>query len=217
MPESLHLDDVTKQYGSGEPVLDGLTRTFDAGSVTMLVGPNGAGKTTLLRLLSVLAYPTSGAVRYGDLDIHAHPHRYLQNVGIVHAEAGLPEHLTAVELLEWILHSRGQWGDDAEDRIGDLFDRLFLDERRVNLIGTYSSGMLKKTQIAAALVAEPSVLLMDEPLRSLDSATTDAAIDLVDGFVDDGGLVVVASHLTSALSDLADGVMHLGETEEAAS
>jgi ABC-2 type transport system ATP-binding protein len=75
--------------------------------------------------------------------------------------------------------------------------------------------MLKKTQIAAALVAEPSVLLMDEPLRSLDSATTDAAIDLVDGFVDDGGLVVVASHLTSALSDLADGVMHLGETEAA--
>jgi len=215
MSESLHLDDVTKQYGSGAPVLDALTRTFDAGSVTMLVGPNGAGKTTLLRLLSVLAYPTSGTVRYGDLDIHAHPYRYLQNVGIVHAEAGLPEHLSAVELLEWILHSRGQWGDDAAERIGQVFDRLHLDERRVNLIGTYSSGMLKKTQVAAALIADPQVLLMDEPLRSLDSATTDATIDLVGDFVGDGGLVVVASHLTSALSDLADSVMHLGEPETA--
>jgi ABC-2 type transport system ATP-binding protein len=207
----LLLDDVTKQYGDGPPVLDGFSHAFEDGSLTMLVGPNGAGKTTLLRLLSVLAYPTSGTVRYGDLDVHAEPYRYLQHVGVVHAEAGLPEHLTAVELLEWVLHSRGQWGDGAADRIGDLLDRLALDERRVNLLGTYSSGMLKKAQIAAALIAEPDVLLMDEPLRSLDSATTDAAIDLVDDVVAAGGLVIVASHLTSALEPLADDILRLGD------
>ncbi len=211
MPASLRLDHVTKQYADGAPVLDGLTRTFDAGRMTMLVGPNGSGKTTLLRLLSVLAYPTAGTVRYGDLDIHAHPYRYLQHVGIVHAEAGLPEHLTAVELLEWILRSRGKWTGRATERIGALLDDLSLDERRTNLLGTYSSGMLKKTQIAAALIADPEVLLMDEPLRSLDRATTEATLDKIEGFVAGGGLAVVASHLTSGLSGRADDVLRLGE------
>jgi len=211
MASSLVLDDVTKRYGDGPAVLDGLTRTFAPGTLTLLVGPNGAGKTTLLRLLSVLAHPTTGTVRYGELDVHAHPYRYLQQVGLVHADAHLPEHLTAVELLEWILRSRDCWSDDAPDRIAALLDRLRLDERRENLIGTYSSGMTQKTQIAAALVAEPTVLLMDEPLRSLDTATADATIALIDQFVADGGLAVVASHLTDPLADRADATFALGD------
>ena len=210
MAASLVLDDVSKRYGTDAPVLNGLSHTFAPGTLSLLVGPNGSGKTTLLRLLSVLAYPTTGTVRYGDLDVHAHPHRYLQQVGLVHAGTELPEHLTAVELLAWVLRSRDQWSDDAPDRIADLLDRLHLDDRRNNLIGTYSSGMTQKTQIAAALVAEPTLLLMDEPLRSLDTATTDATIELIDQFVADGGLAVVASHLTDALTDRADASLSLG-------
>jgi ABC-2 type transport system ATP-binding protein len=210
MASPLVLDSVSKRYGDGPAVLDGLTHTFNPGTLSLLVGPNGAGKTTLLHLLSVLSYPTSGTVRYGDLDVHAHPYRYLAHVGLVHADAQLPEHLSAVELLEWILRSRSGWTEEAPDRIAALFDRLQLDDRRENLIGTYSSGMTQKTQIAAALVAEPEVLLMDEPLRSLDTATADAAIDLLDTFVADGGLAVIASHSTDALSAMADATLTLG-------
>ena len=213
MASSLVLDNVTKRYGDGPAILDGLSRTVEPGTLTLLVGPNGAGKTTLLRLLSVLAYPTTGTVRYGDLDVHAHPHRYLQQVGLVHADAQLPEHLTAVELLTWILRSRNQWSDDAPTRIAAFLDRLRLDDRRENLIGTYSSGMTQKTQIAAALVAEPDVLLMDEPLRSLDTATADAAVELLDQFVADGGLAIVASHLTDPLSAQADATLSLGDPD----
>jgi ABC-type multidrug transport system, ATPase component len=210
MASSLVLDDVTKRYGDGPPVLDGLNRTFTPGTLTLLVGPNGAGKTTLLRLLTVLGHPTRGTVRYGELDVHAAPYRYLQDVGIVHADSQLPQHLTAVELLEWILRSRDAWTDTSPDHIDTLLNRLRLDERRGNLIGTYSSGMAQKAQIAAAFVAEPSVLLMDEPLRSLDTATADATVDLIDRFVDDGGLAVIASHLTDALAPLADATFSLG-------
>jgi len=210
MASSLVLDDVTKRYGDGPAVLEGLSRTFAPGTLTLLVGPNGAGKTTLLRLLSVLAYPTTGTVRYGDLDVHAHPYRYLRDVGLVHAGSQLPEHLTAVELLTWVLRSRNGGTDDTPDRIAVLLDRLQLDERRENLIGTYSSGMVQKTQIAAAFVAEPSVLLMDEPLRSLDTATADATVELIDDFVADGGLAVIASHLTDPLAPLADATLALG-------
>ena len=209
MASPLVLTDVTKRYGDGPPVLDALSHRFAPGTLTVLVGPNGAGKTTLLRLLSVLAYPTTGTVQYGDLDVHAHPHRYLAHVGLVHAEVGLPEHLTAPELMEWILRSRGGWEDGGPERISALLDHLRLDERRSNRIGTYSSGMTQKAQIAAALIAEPDVLLMDEPLRSLDTATTEATVALIEDFVADGGLAVVASHLTDALSPLADDTLSL--------
>lgn len=209
MASPLDLKNVTKRYGDGPPVLEGWSRTVDPGTLTLLVGPNGTGKTTLLRLLSVLAYPTAGTVHYGSLDIHEHPHQYLKHVGIVHAGAQLPEHLTAVELLTWILRGRNQWDEGAPDRIDALLTTLQLDEQRANLIGTYSSGMVQKTQIAAALISEPSVLLMDEPLRSLDTATADATVELVDDFVDGGGLAVVASHLTDALRPLADDIVTL--------
>lgn len=211
MASSLVLDHVTKRYGDGAAVLNEWSRTVDAGTLTLLVGPNGAGKTTLLRLLSVLAYPTSGAIQYGSLNIHEHPHQYLQHVGIVHAGPQLPEHLTAVELLTWILRGRDHWDEGGPDRIDSLLSTLQLDEQRSNLIGTYSSGMVQKTQIAAALISEPDVLLMDEPLRSLDQATADATVDLIDDFVDRGGLAVIASHLTDALRPLADATLTLGK------
>lgn len=210
MTDALHLDDVTKRYGRGAPVIEGMTRTFVPGTVTELVGPNGSGKTTLLRLLSVTAYPTRGAVRYGTLDVHAHPYRYLQHVGVVYAEAGLPEHLSAVELLTWILRARDRWQADGPARIAELLDALGLDERRKNLIGTYSSGMLQKTQIAAALAARPRVLLMDEPLRSLDTASSEATVELVRGFKAGGGLAVIASHLTGMLRRVVDDTVALG-------
>ncbi len=212
MADTLTLDALSKRYGDGPSILSNLSRSFDPGTLTLLVGPNGAGKTTLLRLLAVQAYPTSGTVRYGEIDVHEEPYRYLQRVGLVHAGPELPEHLTAEELLEWILRSRGHWTDDeGPARIAALLDRLRLDERRENLIGTYSSGMTQKAQVAAAFVAEPSVVLMDEPLRSLDTATTEATVDLLREFVADGGLAIVASHLTDALRPHADATMRLGE------
>ncbi len=209
----LVLDSVSKQYGQHEPVIQSMSHAFEPSTLTMLIGPNGAGKTTLLRMLSVLAYPTDGQVLYDDFDVHDTPYRYLKHVGVVHAEAGLPEHLTAVELLEWVARSRETWSDSGETQIGELLDRLRLDERRVNLLGTYSSGMLKKAQIGAAFIAQPNVLLMDEPLRSLDRATTEATIDMVGEFVEGGGIGIVASHLDSELRELATDIVHMGEDE----
>ncbi len=211
-PETaLTLDRVTKRYGQGASVLADLSARFEPGTATGLVGPNGSGKTTLLRLLTVLSVPTSGQVRWGTLDIHAHPYRYLQHVGIVHDRPALPEALTATELLEWVLRARRQWDAASPGRIAALLDAVRLDERRTNLIGTYSSGMRRKAQLAAAFVARPSVLLMDEPLRGLDTESTAAALALVERFRAEGGIVLVASHRHAALDGLVDGALELGD------
>lgn len=217
MADALVADAVTKQYGQQAPVLRAFSHRFAPGTLTVLTGPNGSGKTTLMRLLSVLATPTEGAVRYGDRVIHESPHRYLRHVGIVHAEAVLPEQLTAVELLQWVMRSRGAWsGGNGADTVRAWLDRVDLDERRTQRIATYSSGMVKKTQIAAAFVAGPDVLLMDEPLRSLDAQARTATLDALTAFRDRGGLAVVASHLTDDLLACTDDHLTLSAPTTAA-
>jgi ABC-type multidrug transport system ATPase subunit len=207
MPDVLRLEDLSKRYGQGAYIFEGLSHSFAPGTATGLVGPNGSGKTTLLRLLSVLSYPTRGRVCYGDLDVHAHPYRYLQHVGLVHDAAELPQYLNAVELLEYVLRARGSWDEAAALRVDQLFDRLMLDERREQLIGTYSSGMLKKVQIALALAVQPAVLLMDEPLRGLDEASTQHTLALLRGFKAGGGILIIASHLRAHLAALCDAFL----------
>ena len=208
-PSALHLDDVSKRYGQGAYVLSGLGYTFRSGEATGLVGPNGSGKTTLLRVLSVMSYPTSGQVRWGELDVHRHPHRYLQDVGVVYDAADLPPYLSATELLEYVLRARGRWDADAPARTSALLTRLRLDERRENLVGTYSSGMLKKTQIALGLAVAPRILLMDEPFRGLDEESLYAAVEALQEFKQGGGILIVASHRQDLLERLCDGFIRL--------
>lgn len=214
-PEPLVLHGVTKRYGQGAPVIAGLDWTFAPGTATGLVGPNGSGKTTVLRLLAALAYPTAGRVTYGNLDVHAHPYRYLQHVGLVHTHADLPHYLSAVELLEWILRARQDWNDAAPARLDALLDHVRLDERRHNLIGTYSSGMVQKTQMAAALIHQPALLLMDEPFRGLDAESTRAVLEMLQAFNAAGGLLVVSSHDRHLLDALCDAWIDLAPAQPA--
>ncbi len=207
MPDSLTLHEVSKRYGQDRFVIESLSHTFAPGTATGLVGPNGSGKTTLLRMLSVLSYPTSGRITYGNLDIHEHPHVYLRATGIVHDGMELPQYLSAVEATEYVLRARGLWSEAARARAAALFDALMLDERRDNLIGAYSSGMLRKAQIALALSVEPSLLLMDEPFRGLDEDSTAAALRLLMHFKNAGGLIIVSSHLKVTLESLCTGIL----------
>lgn len=202
--DDLIVDQVTKRYGQGPAVLSNLSYTFGSGTATGLIGPNGSGKTTLLRLLSITSFPTEGTISYGGIDIHKKPHSYLGKVGIVHDESALPRFLNAVELLEYALRSRNAWYEDSPKYISEILDRLNLDERRKQLIGTYSSGMFKKTQIAMALIAKANVLLMDEPFRGLDTESLDAALQLFKQRKAEGSILVIASHRRDMLDDLCD-------------
>ena len=209
----LRLDGVSKTYLYGPTVIDGLSHTFEPGTATAIVGPNGSGKSTLLRMLTVLSRPNEGRVLYGEppYTVHDAPHRYLASVGIVHDGADLPGYLTATEALAWIARARGLWDDDASPAAhAALLDDVLLDERRDALIRTYSAGMTRKTQLATALVARPSVLILDEPFRALDTEATARSGALLAAFRDAGGTVVVSSHRADLLAELCDARLDLG-------
>jgi len=206
----LTVDGLTKKYVYGPVVLRDLSHTFAPGTATALVGPNGSGKSTLLRVLGALSPPTTGHVRLGEVDVHAHPHRFLASAGVVHDLPDLPGYLTGMEALEWIARERGTWDEGAPARHAALFDALHLDERRDALIRTYSSGMARKTQLALAFVGGPSVLLLDEPFRALDAEATEDALSLLMAFRDGGGLVVLSSHRADLLARLCDATLDLG-------
>ncbi|HKJ31509.1 MAG TPA: ABC transporter ATP-binding protein [Balneolales bacterium] len=201
--QPLDLTNISKRYHMGQYVIENLTYHFEPNSATGLVGPNGSGKTTLMRLLSTAAYPTQGTITYGSLNIHEHPHQYLEQVGVVSDEPELPQYLTAVELLEWICRSRNLWDTTSVQKISELLDRLSLDERRNNLIGTYSSGMMKKTQLAAALIIQPEILILDEPLRGLDLQTRETTMQILTEFKN-AGILILSSHMKESLESLCD-------------
>jgi ABC-type multidrug transport system ATPase subunit len=209
LPDSLVVQDISKRYGTGRPVIAGFSHQFEPGSITALVGPNGSGKTTLSRLLCVLSFPTSGRILYGDVDIHLHPSRYLRHVGVVDDAAELPHYLSAVELLEWIARERGTFDTLKPDGLSELLEAVLLDERRDELIGTYSSGMIRKTQLAAALAARPAVMILDEPFRGLDAESFAAALGIIRQFAASGGIVVMSTHRREVIDTLSDTIIEM--------
>jgi ABC-2 type transport system ATP-binding protein len=200
---SLFTTDLSKRYGENALILSGLSYTFEPGTATGLVGANGAGKTTFLKILSTSAFPTGGTVMYGALDIHKEVHQYLAHVGMVGDTGDLPQFLTAQELVEAVVRQRGLWSEsNSAADIDALFARVELDERRTSLIGTYSSGMMQKTMIAAALAARPDILLLDEPFRALDEASVRSVMDILKEFTVAGGIVLISSHQREYLEEL---------------
>lgn len=202
----LKLKNLTKQYKPGRPIFSDISREFSKSNIVGLIGPNGSGKTTFLRILSVNSFPTCGEVLFDGLNIHESPHKYLQHVGLVHDEESLPNHLSARELLEWVMRSRSIWIESGAEKINQILDKLALVERD-EPIGTYSTGMKKKTQIAAALIVEPELMILDEPLRGLDASTREIVFDLLAEASQKDKLVLMSSHSMGSDPDFFDEII----------
>src|ERR671916_1320643 len=167
MTDVIRTEALVKRYGN-VVALDGLDLTVPKGTVLGLLGPNGAGKTTAVRILSTLLDPDEGTVEVAGLDVRAQPDKVRERIGLSGQNAAVDEHLTGYENLDMVgrLYHLGK--KEARARARGLLDEFDLAEAADRPTKTYSGGMRRRLDLAAALVANPAVVFLDEPTTGLD-------------------------------------------------
>lgn len=199
------VDHLSKRFG-GVTAVDDVSFTVEAGTVAGFLGPNGAGKSTTLRALCGLSHPDSGSAtimgrRYADLDNPAASVGVLLDAGAMHPGRSGRELLTLAAITTGMPKAR-------VDEVLDLV-QLTRDEAR-RRVGTYSLGMRQRLGVAHALVADPKVLLLDEPANGLDPQGIWWMRSLLRQFAADGGAVLLSSHLLHEVQQIADQLIIIG-------
>ena len=205
----------------GEPAIEvrGLRKSFEkkeavagidldiaAGSLAGLVGPNGAGKTTTLSMMTGLLRPDAGRILINGIDVWADPPAAKAVIGVVPAEARLFERLSGEELLEYAGRLRGLPAAEARSRAAQLLDVLGLTDDAKRLVADYSTGMRKKAALGCALIHNPSVLFLDEPLEGVDPVSADVIRRLLTRLVGTGATVLFSSHVMELVEQICDHV-----------
>jgi len=207
-PAPLRVAGLTRSYGEVRAV-DALDLDVRAGEIVGFLGPNGAGKTTTLRMCSGLLRPDAGEIWIAGHALHAEPRKAKARLGFVPDRPFLYERLTALEFLDFIGALYEVPASLAAERARMLLERLALDREADHLIETYSLGMRQKAAVAAALLHEPPLLLLDEPLQGLDPKGARALKDLLRERATAGCGVLVSTHLLEVAERLCDRVVIL--------
>lgn len=196
---------LSKAYGERVAVRE-LSLRVEAGEVMGFLGPNGAGKTTTIRMLMGLLRPSAGSARILDLDCHADSVALKRVVGYMPDEPYLYPYLSGLELLELVGGLHGLDGREARRRAGALSERFGLGADARAYTVTYSFGMKKRLALAAALLHEPRVLILDEPTAGLDPRGARDMRDTVAQLAADGRTVFVSTHLLEAAERICQRV-----------
>jgi ABC-2 type transport system ATP-binding protein len=205
-----------KSFGDKEAVA-GIDLEIAPGSLAGLIGPNGAGKTTSLSMMTGLLRPDAGQVLINGLDAWADPVAAKAIIGVVTADARLFERLSGAEMLEYAGRLRGLPAGEARSRAAQLLDVLDLTADAKRLVADYSTGMRKKTSLGCALIDNPAVLFLDEPLEGVDPISADVIRRLLTRFVGSGSTVLFSSHVMELVEQVCDHVSIIDNGEIVAS
>jgi ABC-2 type transport system ATP-binding protein len=203
-PVALALRGLTKRYD--RPAVDGLDLTVYGGEFYSLLGPNGAGKTTTLRMIVGLLKPDGGTITVGGIDALADPVAAKQVVAWVSDEPMIYDKLTPLEYLEFVA---GLWRIDApvgEARARELIDWLGLTPNMHERCEGFSKGMRQKVALAGALVHDPKLIILDEPLTGLDAGSARQVKTVLRERVAAGGTVVMTTHILEVAERMADRI-----------
>jgi len=207
----IELHDVSKLYGD-KLAVDGLTLTISRGELFAFLGPNGAGKTTTIKMLCGLLFPSRGTIRIGGYDVQKQGDLARQIISYVPDQPFLYEKLTGREFLEFIREMYGMDPVQGRKRIAELIEVFELDSFVDDLTESYSHGMKQRTVFAAALLHQPEVLIVDEPMVGLDPKSQRLVKNLMRQEVARGGTVFMSTHLLGDVEELATriGIVHRG-------
>jgi ABC-2 type transport system ATP-binding protein len=193
LPVALSLVNVRARYGRHLAV-DGVSLDVRRGEVVGLLGPNGSGKSTLLAVAAGVLEPFEGLVLLDGRPRSADPAAFAARIGLVPQECGLYDELTAAENLFFFGKLYGLSGHDLRRRVVRALARVGLTGRGGQRVETYSVGMKQRLNLAAALVHDPPVLLLDEPAAALDPTARDALHADLTRLRDDGHAVLLSTH-----------------------
>ncbi len=176
---AIHVEDLRKTFGDVR-ALDGLAFTVEPGSVFGFLGPNGAGKTTTIRILTGLARASGGRAWVNDVEVTAAKGQVARQIGYLPQDPAFYPWMTATELLDHVGRVFGLSSRECQIRTRELLDLVGLTEAARRRVGGFSGGMRQRLGIAQALVNRPLVLLLDEPVSSLDPAGRRELLQLIE-------------------------------------
>jgi ABC-2 type transport system ATP-binding protein len=195
-------DGLTKRFGARVAV-DGVALRIPRGSAFGYLGPNGAGKTTLIRMLLGLTPPSAGSMRLLGLPMPEGRAAALSRVGAIVEEPRFHNYLTGRENLSIVAAAREP---EAHDRIDGALARVGLAKRADERVRAYSLGMRQRLGVARCLLADPELLILDEPMNGLDPAGMEDFRQMIRGLVDEGRTVVLSSHLLDEVEKTCDAI-----------
>ena len=203
-PDALELKGLTKSFD--RPAVDGLDLSVRAGEFYALLGPNGAGKTTTLRMVAGLLEPDAGEISIFGVDARRDPVAAKRLVAWVSDEPMIYEKLTPFEYLEFVA---GLWSLDAaaaEARARELFDWLGLAPHAHERCQGFSKGMRQKVALAGALVHDPRLIILDEPLTGLDAGSARQVKEVFAERVRSGVTVIMTTHILEVAERMAERI-----------
>jgi ABC-2 type transport system ATP-binding protein len=206
MTDMIRTEGLVKRYGK-VTALDGLDLEVPKGTVLGLLGPNGAGKTTAVRILTTLLEPDEGTATVAGLDVMREPDKVRERIGLSGQAAAVDEHLTGFENLDMVgrLYHLGRTA--ARARARELLVEFALDEAGDRPTKTYSGGMRRRLDLAAALVARPDVVFLDEPTTGLDPRSRNQMWETIQELVRNGSTVLLTTQYMEEADRLADDVV----------
>jgi len=207
----IEIQHVFKKFGEKEVIHD-LCLEISGGELFAYLGPNGAGKTTTIKMLTGLLKPTSGRILLKGCDIEKEPLRAKRVISYVPDIPYLYEKLTPGEFLTFIGNLYGLNGRVLDEKINHLFTLFDLHEFRGVLIEALSHGMRQRLVFSAALLHDPEILIIDEPMAGLDPRSARLVKDILRQRADNGTTVFLSTHSLSVAEELADriGILHHG-------
>ena len=206
MREMIRATGLAKKYKTVE-ALSGLDLTVPEGKVLALLGPNGAGKTTAVRVLATLIEPDAGSAEVAGIDVLADPAGVRARIGLSGQYAAVDEHLTGYENLEMVGRLYGFPKARARTRGRELLERFDLSDAADRPSKTYSGGMRRRLDLALALVAEPPVLILDEPTTGLDVRSRQQMWEVIRELVSSGATLLLTTQYLEEADRLADDIV----------
>jgi ABC-2 type transport system ATP-binding protein len=200
---------LAKRFGE-KVAVDRLDLVVPTGSFYGLVGPNGAGKTTTLSMATGLLRPDAGTAAIHGVDVWAHPVEAKAMIGNLADGVRLFDRLTGEQLVTYTGMMFGLARDEIAERTADLLRIMDLVEAAGTLVADYSAGMTKKIALACALVHAPRLLVLDEPFESVDPVSAANIEDILRGYTQGGGTVIVSSHSMDLVQRMCDHVAIIG-------